>query len=188
MGTTLEACFSRKLTATVPLARVANPLATGAAVITADALAVVASFWLGVELWTRVNPAIPAELYLRLWPAALVFLAAYATRGLYPGVGLSPVEELRRTVLGTSVVYLVATASIFLGKEGGRHSRGVFLTCWVFTAALVPLMRSALRHVAASQPWWGVPVLVLGAGGTGRMVVENLTAQPELRPEAGGLP
>jgi Undecaprenyl-phosphate galactose phosphotransferase WbaP len=177
MGTTLEACFSRKLTATIPVVRVANPVATGAALMAADALAVVASFWLGVALWTRVNQAVTVELYLPLWPEALVFLAAYATHGLYPGVGISPVEELRRTVLGTSVVYLVATASVFLSKDAGRYSRGVFLTCWAFTAVLVPLVRSALRRAAASQPWWGVPVLVLGAGSSGRMVVENLTAQ-----------
>ena len=50
-------------------------------------------------------------------PPSIVFLAAYAMLGLYPGVGLSPVEELRRLVLGTTIVYLVASASIVLTRE-----------------------------------------------------------------------
>ncbi len=178
MGATLETCLDRTGASGIESSRTISPLATCAAVLAADALAIIVSGWIGVGLWTYVNPAVSAEPYLRLWPAIFVFLAAYATRGLYPGVGLSPVEELRRTVLGVSVVYLVASASLFLGKEAGLYSRGVFLTCWVLCVALVPLGRSLLRWLVASRTWWGVPILVLGAGETGRLVVANLNAQP----------
>ncbi|RPI18902.1 MAG: undecaprenyl-phosphate galactose phosphotransferase WbaP, partial [Acidobacteriales bacterium] len=153
---------------------------TGALLLAADALAVAASGWLGAQIWSRVNDAVIAETYLRLWPASIAFLAAYAMLGLYPGVGLSPVEELRRTVIGTTIVYLVASASIFLSKEISFYSRGVFLVCWASTAVAVPLCRAVLRHCCAARSWWGVPVVVVGAGPAGERVARNLQAQPEL--------
>jgi Undecaprenyl-phosphate galactose phosphotransferase WbaP len=96
------------------------------------------------------------------------------------------VEELRRIVLATTAVYLVSTAAIFLSKEVELYSRGVFVTSWFFSAVLVPLQRAMVRRALARRSWWGVPVLVLGAGKTGRMLVANLRAQPEcgLRPVA----
>ncbi len=180
MGTTLDTVLSRSRTQIITCGRTANPFATGALLLAADALAVAASGWLGAQIWSHVNDAVIAEAYLRLWPASIAFLAAYAMLGLYPGVGLSPVEELRRTVIGTTIVYLMASASIFLSKEISFYSRGVFLVCWVSTAVAVPLCRAALRHCCAAKSWWGVPVVVVGAGPAGQRVARNLQAQPEL--------
>jgi Undecaprenyl-phosphate galactose phosphotransferase WbaP len=179
MGTTLEACLvERELPAVAP-GRISNPLATGLAVAAGDLLALAAAGWLAAEVWSRLNSAVVAESYLRLWPALVVFVAAYATRGLYPGVGLSPVEELRRSVVATTIVYLVGSASIVLTRETG-FSRGVLLAGWALSAAFVPLFRAALKGCCAGRRWWGVPVLVLGAGEAGERVVSSLKAQPEL--------
>ena len=157
--------------------RGANPTATAAATLAADSLAVALAGGLAVLLWSLINRAVHAEAYLQLWPAAFVFLAAYAMLGLYPGVGLSPVEELRRLVIGTSMVYLVGSALIVVAREAG-FSRGVFLGGWALSLLFVPVFRSGLRHFCAARSWWGVPVLVLGAGTAGRMVVARLKASP----------
>ena len=145
-----------------------------------------AAGWLGYFFWSRVNSAIGVEFYYQLAPALVVSLLIYACAGLYPGAGLSPVEELRRIVLATTAVCLISTAAIFLSKEGVLYSRGVFITSWLVSILLVPLQRALLRSVLSTREWWGVPVLVLGAGKTGRMLVANLRAQPEcgLRPVA----
>ncbi len=185
MGTTIEACYGRREAAAVAATRTASPLATGISVLAADALAVTASCWLAVQLWSFVNRAVVADAYLRLWPAAIVFLAAYAMLGLYPGVGLSPVEELRRLVLGTTLVCLVASASIVLTRETG-FSRGVLVAGWALCVILVPITRAAVRHFCASRPWWGVPVLVLGAGETGQEVRRQPASATRFRAEAGG--
>jgi Undecaprenyl-phosphate galactose phosphotransferase WbaP len=164
----------------------ARPLATAASLVAADAVALVAAGWLGYYIWSRVNPAIGLEFYFQLSPVLGVSLLLYACVGLYPGAGLSPVEELRRIVLGTTAVYLVSIAAIFLSKEAELYSRGVFVTSWFFSAVSVPLLRALARRTLAGCSWWGVPVLVLGAGKTGKMLVANLRAQPEcgLRPVA----
>lgn len=174
------------LAATEAVVSTARPLTTAAALLAADAVALMAAGWLGYFFWSRINSAIGVEFYYQLAPALVVSLLIYACAGLYPGAGLSPVEELRRIVLATTAVCLISTAAIFLSKEGVLYSRGVFITSWLVSILLVPLQRALLRSVLSTREWWGVPVLVLGAGKTGRMLVANLRAQPEcgLRPVA----
>ncbi|MFB3778491.1 MAG: undecaprenyl-phosphate galactose phosphotransferase WbaP [Bryobacteraceae bacterium] len=179
MGTTFDAYLGRRENVALLTEGTANPLATGLAVAASDLAAIALSGWLSAECWSRLNRAVDAASYLELWPALAVFVAAYAMLGLYPGVGLSPVEELRRAVLGTTIVYLVGSACIVLLRETG-FSRGVLLAGWACSVILVPLLRSALRSCCASRRWWGVPVLVLGAGQAGRRVVSSLRAQPDL--------
>ncbi len=160
-------------------ARSANPAATAASLLAADALSAALAGLLAAWLWSRVNPAVAFREYLELWPVPLVFLAAYALRGLYPGVGLSPVEELRQLTLANTVVCLAGTAFLFLSHDH-LFSRGVLLATWTLSLALTPLGRALLRGACASRSWWGVPVLVLGAGSAGRRVVASLQAQPGL--------
>src|SRR5207245_8808614 len=90
------------------------------------------------------------------------------------------VEELRRIVLGAALVSLVLTAAAFLSKAGGGYSRGVFLSSGLLVALLAPLHRAALRRLFARKPWWGVPVLILGAGRTARALIEDLRARPAI--------
>ncbi len=151
-----------------------------------DALALTLAGWVGYFLWSQVNNAIGVEFYLQLSPGLALSLLIYACAGLYPGAGLSPVEELRRIVLGTTTVWLVATAAIFLSKDGILYSRGVFVTSWFCSVLLVPVERAFLRKLLARREWWGVPVLVLGAGETGKMLAASLRAEPErgLKPVA----
>ena len=51
---------------------------------------------------------------------------------------------------------------------------------WGLSIVLVWVGRILLRQLCARQPWWGYPVLVLGAGKTGEMVVRALKRQPAL--------
>ena len=195
MGTYFEASLERADAAPAIHGRLANHLVTCALVMAVDILTVLGAGWLAAVGWSHVNSAVVARTYAPLWPVSLIFVVAYASRGLYPGVGLSPVEELRRLVLGTTIVCLVGSAFLVLSRDN-TFSRGVLLTGWALSATLAPLSRALLKTVCAPRKWWGVPVLILGAGGAGRRIVASLKAQPELGlkpvalldddPEAGG--
>ncbi|HSM83950.1 MAG TPA: undecaprenyl-phosphate galactose phosphotransferase WbaP [Nodosilinea sp.] len=125
-------------------------------------------------------------LYGQLWPILGVFLLAYAAAGLYPAVGLSPVDELRRVCLYTTFTYLVLGAGLFLTRESETYSRAVFLLAWAISLATVLLGRLLTRQVFSRCSWWGYPVLVLGGGRTGALVVKTLKNQPSfgLKPVA----
>ncbi len=120
------------------------------------------------------------SLYWQLWPVLGLFILAYATVGLYPGVAVSPVDELRWTSLTTTLIYLALAAAIFLRREGEVYSRSIFLIAWMLSLLLVQLSRVFARALFAAKSWWGYPVLVLGAGKTGAMVIRTLQRRPNI--------
>jgi Undecaprenyl-phosphate galactose phosphotransferase WbaP len=132
----------------------------------AGSLGIWGRLWLGGTL----NP----DFYFRLWPILFVFLLIYAVQGLYPGVTIGPVDELRSITVSTSLVYLFLGAVIFLFREGILYSRGAFIAAWLLSIIFVLLGRMLLRILFAQRSWWGVPAIVLGAGKTGELVVKTL--------------
>jgi Undecaprenyl-phosphate galactose phosphotransferase WbaP len=122
----------------------------------------------------------PLSLYLPLWPFFGLFVLAYATVGLYPGVALSPIDEMRWVSLSTSLIYLVLGSAIFLRQEGEIYSREVFIVAFVLSILLVLVGRSLVRKLFSHRSWWGYPVVVLGAGKTGEMVIRTLRRRPSI--------
>ncbi|MEY2976571.1 MAG: undecaprenyl-phosphate galactose phosphotransferase WbaP [Prochlorotrichaceae cyanobacterium] len=134
------------------------------------------SIWGRLWLGGTLNP----EFYMRLWPLLFLFLLVYALQGLYPGVTIGPVDELRSISISTSLVYLFLGAVIFLFREGVLYSRGSFIAAWLFSIIFVLLGRMFLRHTFARRSWWGFPTIVLGAGKTGELVVRTLQKNAHL--------
>ncbi|MBE9113990.1 undecaprenyl-phosphate galactose phosphotransferase WbaP, partial [Nodosilinea sp. LEGE 07298] len=125
-----------------------------------DLLALFLAGVVGVYLRLAFGGEYAPHLYGQLWPVLGIFLLAYAAAGLYPAVGISPVDELRRICLSTSFTYMVLGAGLFLTGESETYSRGVFLITWVLSLLLVLLGRLLVRQVFASYPWWGYQVLI----------------------------
>src|SRR5579871_3845657 len=100
--------------------------------------------------------------YWRLSAGLLLFAAGYGLFGLYPGVGHSPVREIRQLTQATTLVFVVFATLLFLFKVGGVYSRVVFLIGWVLALILVPLARTLVRRWFGESVWWGYPVAVFG--------------------------
>ncbi len=143
---------------------VADICATGLAVI------------LGFRVWSLINPSIPpVQLVMSLAP---VFCAAmFAFESLYPGIGMGAVEHIRRVSRGVTLVYLMLTAAMFMTKDRSwADSRGGFILAWAFSLALAPSARWICGQVFGYRAWWGMPVVVLGAGETGCRIIRNLNS------------
>ncbi|HEX9297164.1 MAG TPA: exopolysaccharide biosynthesis polyprenyl glycosylphosphotransferase [Polyangiaceae bacterium] len=121
-----------------------------------------------------------------LWRAgvvALVCLGAFVTAQLYSMAPPSPPDEIRRTTEAISIVYFGLYLVTLLERTGTlaagvRH--GAWLLAWLISVVLVPLGRGFLRAKFSREPWWGHPVVVLGAGKVGRTLVSTLHNHPEL--------
>jgi Undecaprenyl-phosphate galactose phosphotransferase WbaP len=166
--------------ARLPVVMRASPAATQLCLLAADVMALLLARYLGASLWSLVNSSIRIDNQFDLWMSLSLFLIVYAAFGLYSASGLGVVEELRRIVLGAALVSLVLTAAAFLSKADAVYSRGVFLCSGLLVALLAPLHRAAARRCFAARPWWGVPVLILGAGKTARLLIEDLRGQPAI--------
>lgn len=161
-------------------ARTADPaLLMGASAALVDIFTLSCAVFAGFWVWSLINPHIPAH-HASMWLAVGFSTAAFAFYGLYPGIGMTAVEHMRRIGHSVTLVYLLLTASMFLVKEWWANSRGGFLVSWALSLVLVPLGRAIASHLFRSRPWWGVPVMVLGAGKTARIVIQNLRANQVL--------
>ncbi len=129
----------------------------------------------GFALWRLINPAIPPlQWEMLLLPSCCV--GVFACTSQYPGIGLTAAEHMRRICRGVSSVYLLFLLAMFLAKGSWANSRGALLFAWALSMALVSCGRGVAMHAMARRTWWGVPVLIIGAGPTGRATVRNLRA------------
>lgn len=153
-----------------------------ALLLLSDMVALSLSIFLSV--WLYLGQA--GRVYAGLWPLLFFFPLAYAILGLYPGMGLHPAEEIRLTTYATTAVYVVLATATFLFKVGPVYSRGVFLLAWGFGLILLNLSRPLARRIFSRKSWWGDPVVILGAGESGRLIVRTLVSHPGLglRPTA----
>ncbi len=138
----------------------------------AGAIAIYGRWWLG-GLYHPIE-------YLIHWPLVGIFVAAYACCKLYPNLPLSPAGELRQLSIVTSLIFLGLGTMTFLSQTGIEYSRGVLVIAWASSLVLVPMGRAVVRTALSSRPWWGYPVVVLGAGRTAAKVIRLLQRQPEL--------
>ena len=153
------------------------------AIFATDVVALEAAFLLGYAVRLLLSSWFTAEIrveqFLGVAAGILLLPAINYQIGLYPGYLLGPVERLRRRVLATLAVFggLVAWDSIV---ARGVLSRGVLLATFLFALVLPPLAESAMRAFLVKRERWGMPVVILGAGDTGRALVTTLLQQPQL--------
>lgn len=153
---------------------------TTAPLVAADVIGLMLAVYISVMIRLALGGQFEPVLYWNLWPLLAMVVVMYGLARLYPGVGLSPVEELRRLCLTTTLFYFALAAVIFLFREGTTYSRGIFLMAWPLSMAGVWLARITVKRLVAPRPWWGFPVIVMGAGRTGALVIRTLNRQPGL--------
>ena len=127
-----------------------------------------------------VDPTLNYELYTRLLPCLLLFVAANALVGLYPGIMLSPPEELKKITQSVSVTFLTLAGGVFIVKQGPMYSRSIFLMAWLGSLILLTLFRFLLRRILFHWSLWGYPAVILGAGKTGLAIGEALARDRRL--------
>ncbi|MFZ0738885.1 MAG: undecaprenyl-phosphate galactose phosphotransferase WbaP [Candidatus Acidiferrales bacterium] len=164
-----------------------RPLLSAIIIVTSDIVAISAGFV--ATIWMRslfpgrnYDPVI----YLHLWPAIGLFLLAYLLMGLYPGVTVNPVRELKRLSSATTLVFLVLATAVFVAKEDALYSRAIFFVTWAITLISVPVVRSAVRESVCRRGWWGYSVVIFGTGPASLNIAKKLSDHPEhgLRPLA----
>ena len=117
-------------------------------------------------------------------PTLLLCIVVFAFLDLYSPLAKSAPDELREMVLGTSLVHATMFILSVSGNLATRWHLVSKLSWWIATIVLVPLVRALVRGRLSRTAWWGIPVIVLGAAKTGRLIVRSLQAQPRsgLRP------
>lgn len=148
--------------------------------ILSDWAALLTAVVLSVACKQLLTVTLSPQDYIRFWPFLFVFIAVYAAAGLYSGLALNPVEEIRRASLSSAIVFVVLGAATMSWRVTGDFFTWTMLIALTLTVGFVPLFRGIVRHFCAREPWWGSPAVVFGVGPEGRKIVETLVRQPEL--------
>ena len=163
--------------ATFPNTRPYTTLALLAADTTALLLSVAIS--VGIKALT-VHGNLDFTGYVGLWPFLFVFLFGYAIAGLYSGLGIGAPEELRRSTLCSTILFVFLAATTVSLRGASRYFTWTLFLALLLSVALVPLVRECVRQVFAGASWWGFPAVIFGAGAAGKNVVMALLQDPGL--------
>jgi Undecaprenyl-phosphate galactose phosphotransferase WbaP len=155
---------------------VSRPVGTLFCLLISDAAAILLALLIGIQITVGFNTASSVRITI---PALLLILCSLVVSGLYPGVCENPVEELRRSTFSITMAFFCLGAYSFVLHDMSQ-SRLAFLSAWALTIAFVPAARALTRSAFANSPWWGSSVVILGAGRTGKRLLETLSNNPRI--------
>ncbi|WP_197530437.1 undecaprenyl-phosphate galactose phosphotransferase WbaP [Bythopirellula polymerisocia] len=117
--------------------------------------------------YSWLNPDDPTSTAMTWFiPASIAYVLLNATQGLYPGVCLGLVDEIRRLFLSIGMVTLVLAATLRIGSPIFAHRLVFLLAVSSLMIVLAPIVRSYVRRKLGAMNWWGFPTLVCGNDAT----------------------
>lgn len=185
----LSASSGRDQTRATLLPRVirsTRPWAMMFLLVMTDLLSLAVAWGIGMTVRIVLLGPFDYPRYLRLWPGLFIWVMAFAIQGLYRGAGLTarifltPVEELRRTTVGTTWAFMTVVVGMYIVIGFLFVSRLIVGVAWLIALVLVPCGRALVRNLCSQRSWWGSSVVIFGSGQTARRVVDILLHQPEL--------
>lgn len=149
--------------------------------IMADLACLLSAFSLAFIIRIKILPAItsiyiaqiPKAMLNRLWMIVLVYVLCLSYEGLYTK-RLSFWEETKQLVKATTLAFLLMMAIISLGRLDDYVSRTVLVLSYFTLIVLLPTGRLTTKRVLARVGLRAQPVLILGAGKTGKLVANAL--------------
>jgi Undecaprenyl-phosphate galactose phosphotransferase WbaP len=154
-----------------------------AAIVFIDVVALELALLLGCIVRYYLHSIFPISLsraqYQGLALGVLTLPLAYYWMGLYPGYGMGAVQRIRGRVYATFSIFIVLLTWNYAFQDH-QWSRGVLLLTMFFALILAPALEAPLRRVLIARGILGVPMVVLGAGSTGAMVVKTLKRESDL--------
>lgn len=148
-----------------------------------DAIAAILSFGVAVAAIAVASPV----LGLAFEAPGVTSFGAYAIllwpilswrEGLYPGYGLTPQQELKKQVSAATSAGLVFAAALVVFPNAAALPVSVLLLAVVVSYALLPAARASGKRLLRALDVWGRPLVVLGAGATGRRITRALIRTP----------
>jgi Undecaprenyl-phosphate galactose phosphotransferase WbaP len=147
-------------------------LIMGILLLCSDLLAFILAGFLSIIIRSLFGDHWRYDLFIQIVPVMLVSGFLFALYGLYPGVGLSAVEELKRLVTGNTLLVLVFAALSFWFRNAEEFSRLTLTSTWILSIILLPFMRDLTRTIGIRIGLWGEPVAIIGFGSQGQWALQ----------------
>jgi Undecaprenyl-phosphate galactose phosphotransferase WbaP len=147
-------------------------LRMGLLLMTADTFSFLLAGFLAIGIRVIFGEAWRLDLFLQTIPILIISLIFYGLTGLYPGVGISNVEELKKLSSTTTLVVLSMTALSFWLRNADDFSRLTLTLTWLFALVFLPINRDIVRNISVRLDLWGEPVALIGFGKQGQWALD----------------
>ncbi|MDB5348572.1 MAG: undecaprenyl-phosphate galactose phosphotransferase WbaP [Schlesneria sp.] len=144
-----------------------------------DMLAVGVSVGLAWTLLSLAGIPVSNVRWINLASWCLAMTAGCAISGLYPGIGMNSVTELR--LISRLVGGIVVLCMGYDLLHGGANQ---YVMMWplqgLLLAPMAPTARAAVRRIVCHYDWWGMRTIIVGAGARGLDIMNRLQRKPSL--------
>jgi FlaA1/EpsC-like NDP-sugar epimerase len=153
--------------------------------VVAASLAWVLAFWFRFNL--EIPPDFAASMFAHLPWVAGVYGVAFLALGLYRGLWrFASLPDLRRIIVAVGIGALAVPAVFALLQGGALVPRSVYLLTPLLIIMIMSTSRLAYRawkegHLGGVTKLGATPVLVLGAGAAGAMLIRDLAGNSTWR-------
>jgi lipopolysaccharide/colanic/teichoic acid biosynthesis glycosyltransferase len=175
------ATLARKNPAIAGLGVACSPTLTGVSLLICDVITclAIAAVATGCD-YVATHHLSPSLLHYG-FPALALSVLVLSALGSHRPIAQSPPDEIRTTTSAVTIVFAsVALVAMFRWEAIPWRMHAILAFEWALACFLLPVVRALVRQRLSRLPWWGVPVVVLGAGKTGRALVRALRARPQL--------
>ncbi|UCD98877.1 MAG: undecaprenyl-phosphate galactose phosphotransferase WbaP [Chloroflexota bacterium] len=132
-------------------------------------------FSVGLQLLIRYKLVVSP---LQIGVFIFLCIIAYALYGLYSRFSISPVVELKKLTISTSLIFLVILVESFWFTDHGRNYLIFLALIWGGSLLLLPLGRSITRAIRTRIGFNGEPTVIIGSGKVGRALIRHLMNNP----------
>jgi Undecaprenyl-phosphate galactose phosphotransferase WbaP len=123
--------------------------------------------WINFRSFVTYSAYLPAILF--------VFYAA----NLYPGILISPEEEVKRFCICSFFCFMGIAVSIQVETSDRWPISAALAIAVPFATILLPVGRELAKRLFARRSWWGVPVIIYSKGGNARTIADRLLHRPD---------
>jgi len=131
-------------------------------------------FWVRIYGFIHDYGSINAKSFVTYWPYLPVFILVFNIFHLYPGISLAPSEELRRFTIGSLLSYGGIILSRYIENNVWDSINTAFIISCIFSTIILLVARSMTHIFLYKTRLGGIPTIIYGCGGTGRLVVKCL--------------
>lgn len=117
--------------------------------------------------------------FVMYWIYLPAFIIVFYIAKLYPGIMLSPADEIRRLAIGSSCCFIGIALSIAVETEGKAIISMAMLLAVPISMFALPLGRQISRTIFCKFKFWGVPVVIYIESMDNTLVIDRLIHHPE---------
>ncbi|MDR3284866.1 MAG: undecaprenyl-phosphate galactose phosphotransferase WbaP [Treponema sp.] len=153
---------------------------SGAALMLVDGITVMLCFGASFFIINFIDPSlINFKSFITYWVYLPAFLIVFYAMRLYPGIMLSPADEIRRFTVCSACCFTGIALSIEIETEDRTALSIAMLLAIPIASILLPVGREVARKCFSRFFWWGVPAVIYYKNHDGEFIIDRLLKRPE---------